>query len=114
MAPGLEDPDEQRERYGEAVLEHVEEIVGEELRSSVEVRRIYSHRDFRSDYNAYEGTALGLAHTLNQTAVFRPQFRSRKVRDLYYTGQYTHPGVGVPMVLIAAQVVAGIVGGDAA
>jgi phytoene desaturase len=114
VAPGLEDPDEQRERYGEAVLEHVEEIVGEELRSSVEVRRIYSHRDFRSDYNAYEGTALGLAHTLNQTAVFRPQFRSRKVRDLYYTGQYTHPGVGVPMVLIAAQVVAGIVGGDAA
>jgi phytoene desaturase len=114
VAPGLDDSDEQREGYGEAVLEHVEEVTGETLRPALEVRRIYSHRDFQRDYNAYKGTALGLAHTLNQTAVFRPQFRSRKVRGLYYTGQYTHPGVGVPMVLIAAQVVAGIVGGDAA
>ena len=78
---------------------------------SIVVRRIFSHRDFINDYNAYAGTALGLAHTLNQTAFFRPSFRSKRVRNLYYAGQYTHPGVGVPMVLIAAQVAAGLITG---
>jgi phytoene desaturase len=111
VASGLDDTEELRESYADSVIGHVEKIVGEELSSALEVRRIYSHRDFKSDYNAYKGTALGLAHTLNQTAVFRPQFRSRKVDNLYYTGQYTHPGVGVPMVLIASQVVAGIIEG---
>ena len=111
VAAGLEDTEEVRERYADAVIAHVEEMIGEEFRSAIEVKRVFSHRDFLGDYNAYKGTALGLAHTLNQTAVFRPQFRSRKVDNLYYAGQYTHPGVGVPMVLIAAEVVAGIIGG---
>lgn len=108
VAPGLEDGDERREAYAEEVLAHLERITGEEIRSAVTVKRIFSHRDFRKDYNALQGTALGLAHTLGQTAVFRPPFRSRKVANLYYAGQYTHPGVGVPMVLIAAEVAAGI------
>ncbi|MBN1834855.1 MAG: phytoene desaturase [Spirochaetales bacterium] len=111
VAPGLDDPEEVRERYAEEVLGHVEAVVGEEIHSALEVRRIFSHRDFTGDYNAYQGTALGLAHTLTQTAVFRPRFRSRKVQNLYYVGQYTHPGIGVPMVLIAAQVVCGLIQG---
>jgi len=111
VAPGLEDGETFRERYADQVIEHIERIIGEEIRSSIVVRRIFSHRDFISDYNAYRGTALGLAHTLNQTAFFRPAFRSRKVENLYYAGQYTHPGVGVPMVLIAAQVAAGLITG---
>ena len=93
---------------------HIEKVIGEQFRSSIVVRRIFSHRDFISDYNAYGGTALGLAHTLNQTAFFRPAFRSKKVENLYYAGQYTHPGVGVPMVLIAAQVAAGLISGECA
>ena len=105
VAPGLRDTDEQRERYAEAVLEHVERVIGERIRDSIVVRRIYSHRDFASDYNALEGTALGMAHTLRQTAVFRPAHRSAKVSNLYHTGQYTHPGVGVPMTLIASEIV---------
>jgi phytoene desaturase len=109
VAPGLDDAEEVRERYAQEVIRHVEEITGEPFASCLEVRRIFSHRDFIGDYNAFRGTALGLAHTLNQTAVFRPRFRSRKVDNLYYVGQYTHPGVGVPMVLIAAQVAAGLV-----
>jgi phytoene desaturase len=64
---------------------------------------------FRGDYRAWKGTALGISHTLMQTAVFRPAMRSRKVANLYFAGQYTHPGIGVPMVLIAAEVAAGIV-----
>ena len=112
VAPGLEDGEAFRERYADQVIEHIEKVIGEQFRSSIVVRRIFSHRDFISDYNAYGGTALGLAHTLNQTAFFRPAFRSKKVENLYYAGQYTHPGVGVPMVLIAAQVAAGLITGD--
>lgn len=111
VAPGLDDSDERRESYAEHILSHVEAVTGQTIRDSIVVRRIYSHRDFTGDYNAFRGTALGLAHTLMQTAVFRPPLKSRKVRNLYYAGQYTHPGVGVPMVLIAAQVAAELVGG---
>ena len=114
VAPGLDDGETFRERYADQVLEHIETVIGEQLRSSIVVKRIFSHRDFASDYHAYLGTALGLAHTLGQTAIFRPAFRSRKVQNLYYAGQYTHPGVGVPMVLIAAQVAAGLIKGGAA
>lgn len=111
VAPGLEDGESFRERYADQVIAHIETVIGERISPSIVVRRIFSHRDFISDYNAYRGTALGLAHTLNQTAFFRPSFRSRKVENLYYAGQYTHPGVGVPMVLIAAQVAAGLITG---
>ncbi len=112
VAPGLDDNDEARKRYADEVLDHLETVTGEQIRPHVEVQRTYSHRDFRADYNAYQGTALGLAHTLGQTAVFRPPFTSRKVGNLFYAGQYTHPGIGVPMVLIAAQVVSGLLCGE--
>ncbi len=74
------------------------------------VRRSFAHRDFTARYNAYRGTALGLAHTLRQTALFRPRHRSKTVRGLYFTGHYTHPGVGVPMTLISSQLVAQEIG----
>jgi phytoene desaturase len=109
VAPGLDDPDQHRERYAEQVLDHVERVIGEKIRDSIVVRRIFSHRDFSADYNALQGTALGMAHTLNQTAVFRPGHHSRKVRNLYFTGQYTHPGVGVPMTLIASEILRDVV-----
>jgi len=106
VAPGLADSDDQREAYLAHVLEHVREVTGEDLTRDVAVQRIYSHRDFIEDYHAYKGTALGLSHTLMQTAIFRPSSRSTKVENLFFTGQYTHPGVGVPMVLIASEIVA--------
>lgn len=111
MAPGMDDTDEVRERYAQEVVSHVEKIIGESISDSIVVRRIYSHRDFVRDYNAYRGTALGLAHTLRQTAVFRPPFQSKRARNLYYVGQYTHPGIGVPMVLISAQILSSLIQG---
>ncbi|MGM0431551.1 MAG: phytoene desaturase family protein [Spirochaetota bacterium] len=106
-APGLDDTDDtKREEYYQHVIEHVEKITGESLSDDVALKRIYSHRDFISDYHAYGGTALGLSHTLLQTAVFRPSHKSKKVANLFSTGQYTHPGVGVPMTLIASEIVA--------
>jgi phytoene desaturase len=104
VAPGLEDTDQVRERYYKTTLKHLEGLIGEKIMDHVVSKRIVTHRDFSSLYNAYKGTALGLAHTLKQTAVFRPGHRSKKVKNLYYTGQYTHPGIGVPMVIISSQI----------
>ncbi len=70
------------------------------------VERIFALNDFQERYNAYKGTALGLSHTMRQTALFRPAHKSKKVKNLYYTGQYTHPGIGVPMTFISSEIVA--------
>lgn len=103
-APGLEDTDQVRQEYLAKALDHVERVTGEKIRDAIQVQRVYSMRDFEKDYHAFQGTALGLAHTLFQTAVFRPAHRSKKVKGLYYNGQYTHPGVGVPMCLISSEI----------
>ncbi|MBN1391069.1 MAG: phytoene desaturase [Candidatus Thermoplasmatota archaeon] len=104
VAAGLEDTDDVRERYFQRTVRHLEKLTGEKIMDHIISKRIVTHRDFSSLYNAYKGTALGLAHTLRQTAVFRPGHRSKKVGSLYYTGQYTHPGIGVPMVMISSKI----------
>ncbi|MEM2662484.1 MAG: phytoene desaturase, partial [Metallosphaera sp.] len=71
----------------------------------VKYSRIYGPEDFVSDYNAYQGTAFGLSHTLNQTGPFRLPMRNRKLRNMYYVGQYTQPGIGVPIVTLSALLV---------
>ena len=106
VASGLDDTDDERRRYRDHLIRHVETVIGETLEDSIVVERTFSGRDFISDYNAYRGTGLGLAHTLFQTAVFRPSQGSRKLENLFYTGAYTHPGVGVPMTLISSQIAA--------
>ena len=107
VAPGLDDNDEQRQRFAEQIIDHFEKLIGARISDSIVVQRIFSHQDFKSNYNSYMGTALGLSHTLRQTAVFRPSHRSRKLKNLFFTGQYTHPGIGVPMAFIASEIVAG-------
>ncbi|MDD3622627.1 MAG: phytoene desaturase family protein [Methanofollis sp.] len=106
LAPGLKDTPALREAFFTRVLDDLEENLGEDLRSAVVVRRIFALHDFEERYNAYQGTALGLSHTLFQTALWRPAHQSKKVGNLYYTGQYTHPGIGVPMTLISSSIVA--------
>lgn len=106
VAPGLDDTEEVREKYFNKTIKHLEMLTGESILDHVISKRIVTHRDFTSLYNAYKGTALGLAHTLKQTAVFRPSHNSKKVKALHYTGQYTHPGIGVPMVIISSQILA--------
>ena len=103
VAAGLPDGDAVREHYAALVLQHVERVTGMSIKDRIRVRRIFSQRDFAADYHAFRGTALGLAHTLGQTAIFRPATRSRKLKNLFFAGQYPHPGVGVPMTLIASR-----------
>ncbi len=106
VAPGLQDTPEIRAAYTEKILSHFEGLLGQKIRDSIVVQRTFAHNDFVRDYNAYKGSALGLTHTMRQTASFRPRHHSKKVGNLYYTGQYTHPGIGVPMTLISSTIVA--------
>jgi phytoene desaturase len=105
LAPGLEDAPERREVFYGRIMDDLEAKLGTEIRPFVEVKRFFALNDFKDRYNAYKGTALGLSHTLRQTALFRPAHASKKADNLYYTGHYCHPGIGVPMVLISSQIV---------
>jgi len=104
VASDLEDSDEVREKYFDKVLTKFEKWTGEKIKDNIVAKTLFTHRDFKERYNAYKGTGLGMAHTLWQTAVFRPKHKSAKVNNLYYTGQYNHPGVGVPTTVISSQI----------
>ncbi|MFW9934577.1 MAG: phytoene desaturase family protein [Candidatus Thorarchaeota archaeon] len=105
ISPGIEDTPTIRNAYLDKIIAHMEKLIGERFRDEISVKRIFSLNDFSKDYNAYQGTAVGLTHTFRQSAFFRPRHRSKKVKNLYYTGQYTHPGIGVPMALVSSKIV---------
>ncbi|MEO7923990.1 MAG: phytoene desaturase family protein [Chitinophagaceae bacterium] len=107
VAAGLEgDSEELREKYFENIIRRMEKHTGESIRDAVIYKKTYSVSDFVNDYNSFKGNAYGLANTLRQTAVFRPSCRSKKVRNLFFTGQLTVPGPGVPPSLVSGEVVA--------
>jgi len=106
VAAGIEDLPQIREKYFNKTIAHLEKLCGDSIKDSIIVKRDFAHNDFIREYNSYKGTSLGLSHTLFQTAVFRPARKSKKADGLYYCGAYNHPGIGVPMVLISAQICA--------
>ncbi|MCL7418787.1 MAG: phytoene desaturase family protein, partial [Halalkalicoccus sp.] len=106
IAPGLDDRPVIRESYRDLVLSDIAENTGVDLTDRIVFEEVFTIDDFAERYNSTRGTALGLAHTLEQTAVFRPPHRSKEVDGLYFTGSYTTPGIGVPMCLISGQLTA--------
>ena len=106
VAPDLEDTEAIREKYYNLVMQRLEKLTGQEIRTHIIFKRSYAHQDFIADYHAFKGNAYGLANTLMQTALLKPSLKSKKVQNLYYTGQLTVPGPGVPPSLISGQVVA--------
>jgi phytoene desaturase len=108
IAPGLEDNEELREKYFRLMMDRIEKQIGEDVRSHVVYKRSYCVKDFVADYNSYKGNAYGLANTLMQTAVLKPKIRNFKLSNLFYTGQLTVPGPGVPPSIISGKVAAGL------
>ncbi|WP_138004694.1 phytoene desaturase family protein [Halalkalirubrum salinum] len=106
IAPGLDDTESLRAEYRDQVLEDIAANTGVDLRDRIVFERMFSVNDFADRYNSMKGTALGMAHTLRQTALFRPPHHSKAVDGLYFTGSYTTPGIGVPMCLISGQLTA--------
>jgi len=106
LAPDLDDTEERREHYWNLMCERLGERIGFDIRPHVTYRRGYAHREFREDYNAYRGNAYGLANTLGQTAFLKPKLRSKQVSNLWYAGQLTTPGPGMPPSIISGEVAA--------
>ena len=113
VAPGLHDTAEVRDRYFHLAMERLERLTGESIREHVVYKRTYAHSDFMQDYHAYKGNAYGLANTVMQTANLKPSVINKKIDNLFYTGQLTVPGPGVPPSLISGQVVAKVLSGRA-
>lgn len=107
VATGLEDSEEKREKYFDEMIlrleKHTETL---DLKSKLDYKKSYCIKDFKEDYNAYEGNAYGLANTLRQTAVLKPSLKNKKVSNLFYTGQLTVPGPGVPPSIISGKIAA--------
>ena len=106
IAPDLEDNDTIRENYFTILLDRLEAYVGHPIRDAIVYKKSYAVNDFKNDYNSFKGNAYGLANTLFQTAFLKPSLRNKKVKNLFYTGQLTVPGPGVPPSLISGLVVA--------
>jgi phytoene desaturase len=107
VAAGLQgDTEELREKYFENIVLRFEERTGQKIKENIIYKKSYSVSNFISDYNSFKGNAYGLANTLTQTAVLKPACKSKKVSNLFYTGQLTVPGPGVPPSLISGEVVA--------
>ncbi len=106
LAPGIEDNETFREKYFNIIIERLESRIGEQIRPNIVLKRSYAINDFVADYHSFKGNAYGLANTLFQTAFLKPKMKSKKVKNLFYTGQLTVPGPGVPPSIISGQIVA--------
>ncbi|SHI52340.1 phytoene desaturase family protein [Flavobacterium haoranii] len=105
LAPGLEDNLELREKYFDIIIDRLEKLTGQSLKKFVLFKESFCVADFIADYNSYKGNAYGLANILTQTAFLRPKIKSRKVQNLFFTGQLTVPGPGVPPSIISGKIV---------
>lgn len=107
VAPGLEENDHVRDWYKKMMIAKLEKYCGVSFSKDIVVDRAYGIKDFVKDYNAFKGNAYGLANTLRQTAVLKPGMKNKKLDNLFYTGQLTVPGPGLPPSLISGKIVAG-------
>lgn len=106
VAPNLRDNPETRDSYFDLVMNRLELLTDQKVREGIIFKKSYSISDFKTDYNAYKGNAYGLANTLRQTAILKPSMHNDKVKNLFYAGQLTVPGPGVPPSLISGKIAA--------
>ncbi len=106
IAPGLKDDIGMQEKYYSSIMRTLSDYCGIEIEEKVEYKRNFSVNDFKKEYNSFKGNAYGLANTLMQTAFLKPRIKNNKIDNLYYTGQLSVPGPGVPPSIISGQVVA--------
>ena len=104
IAIGLEDTEAIREKYFLIMLDRLEKLLHENISHHIDYKKSYCVKDFISDYNSYKGNAYGLANTLMQTAHLKPKIQNRKIKNLYYSGQLTVPGPGVPPSIISGKI----------
>lgn len=106
LAPGLRDEEETREQFFTIMMDRLEKQIGRSVRRYIDYKKSYCVSDFVDDYNSFKGNAYGLANTLQQTAILKPKIRNKKLSNLFYAGQLTVPGPGVPPSLISGKIAA--------
>jgi phytoene desaturase len=106
IAPDLVDTEETRQKYFDLIIKRLERLTNQSLKDDILFMESYCVNDFKKDYNSYKGNAYGLANILTQTAFMRPRIKSKKVKNLFFTGQLTVPGPGVPPALISGKIAA--------
>ena len=106
IAPDLKDNEEITSRYTKLMIKRIEKLLGYDFESQISFQRKFSVQDFKSVYNSFKGNAYGLANTLLQTAILKPALKSKKIDNLYYAGQLTTPGPGLPPSIISGQIAA--------
>lgn len=106
VAPGIEDNEALHDHYYNLIINRMEKRMGKPFKDKIILKRTFSVDNFKEEYNAFKGNAYGLSNTLMQTAIFKPKLKNKKVKGLYYTGQLTVPGPGVPPSLISGKLVA--------
>ena len=109
LAPGINDTEELREEYFDKIMDRFETLTQQSIRKNIIFKESFCKNDFVSEYNSYKGNAYGMANTLLQTAFLRPKLKSKKVKNLYFTGQLTVPGPGVPPALISGKLVSELI-----
>ena len=106
LAVGIEDNEELRDKYFKILMKRLELHAGESISEFIDYKKSYCINDFISDYNSYKGNAYGLANILRQTAILKPKMKNKKLKNLFYTGQLTVPGPGVPPSIISGKMAA--------
>jgi phytoene desaturase len=109
LAPGINDTEALREEYFDKIIDRFEALTQQSVKNNIIFKKSFCKNDFVSEYNSYKGNAYGMANTLLQTAFLRPKLKSKKVKNLYFTGQLTVPGPGVPPALISGKLVSELI-----
>ena len=109
LAPGIEDTPEIRAKYFNIIINRLEKLTNQTVKEHILFKESFCVNDFIKDYNSYKGNAYGLANILTQTAFLRPKIKSKKVNNLFFTGQLTVPGPGVPPSLISGKIASNLI-----
>ena len=109
IATGLKDTEDLRNQYFDIIVDRFEKLTNQKVKNNINFKESFCVKDFVSEYNSYGGNAYGMANTLKQTAFLRPNLKSSKVKNLFFTGQLTVPGPGVPPSLISGKLVADLI-----
>ncbi|OIQ21094.1 MAG: phytoene dehydrogenase [Flavobacterium sp. MedPE-SWcel] len=109
LATGLNDTPETREKYYKIIIERLSKQIGYNIKEHILFKESFCVNDFIEDYNSFGGNAYGLANTLFQTHILRPKLKSKKVKNLFFTGQLTVPGPGVPPAIISGKIVSELI-----
>ena len=104
-----DDTEEIRDKYFDMIMDRLEQLTQQSIREHIVYKRSYAKKEFVADYHSYKGNAYGLANTLNQTAILKPRMKSKKLNNLYFAGQLTVPGPGLPPSIISGKVVANLI-----